>query len=251
MSVVQAAGWYPDPTGRHEWRYWRPGWGDLAADGSTEVGDPLRPHWRRYVGLALLAQLVILPVIGFVLVDRSDKLDARVGVVQAADQDPPEPSIVYAPCPGERIQHIALSASTGKGTLTEVIWSASGDAPADQPITFGQTPTGMDTKQRLVHPVGPRQSLVLLVSTNQLRSPAVLNFNMADVPTTGALSYHGTYTDSAEFRAAALDTTGCGAERDPTRSLLTKLVVVQVALGVVGVMLLMLPRYPGPSSRYA
>lgn len=251
VCVVQAAGWYADPTGRHEWRYWRPGWSDLSADGTEEVTDPLRPRWRRYVGLALLAQLVFVPVIGFVLVDRSDKLDSRVGVVQAADQVPPEASIVYAPCPGERIQHIALSESTGKGSLSEVIWSATGDASADQQITFGQTPAGMQTKQRLVHPVGARQSLVLLVSTNQLTSPAVLNFNMADVPSSGALSYRGTYLNSDAFRTAAFDSTACGAEHDSTRALLTKVVVAEVVLAVVGVALLMLPRYPGPASRYA
>src|SRR4051812_44560255 len=47
VSVVRTPGWYDDPTGRHEWRYWMPGWSDLAADGAVEVPDPLRPTWRR------------------------------------------------------------------------------------------------------------------------------------------------------------------------------------------------------------
>lgn len=250
MSVVEAAGWYPDPTGRHEWRYWRPGWTDLAADGTVEFDDPLRPRWRRLLGIVLIAQLVVVPVLGSILVEKGNKLESRVGVVKQATQDPPVASIVYAPCPGERIRRIALSTPTG-GTLGEVLWSVSGDAPADRPIVIGDTPVGMQTKKQLRHPVGQHEKLVLLVSTNQLTNPAVLDFSMDDVPTSGALSYHGVYADDEEFRTAALVGTRCGAEGDSSRGILTKILVGQVVLALVGAALLLLPRHPGPASRYS
>ena len=250
VSVVQAAGWYADPTGRHEWRYWRPGWGDLAADGSAEVDDPLRPRWRRYLGIALVVQLVMVPVLGFVLIRESNELKARAGLVQAVNQATPVLSVVYAPCPGERIRHIVVS-TPSKGSIGEVLWSAEGDAAADTPIVVGQTPAGMTVKQRLKHPLGPHQSLVIVVSTNQLKHPAKLDFSMDDVPTAGALSYNGTYNDDRSFRTAALDATRCGAESDNNRGLLAKILVGEVVLALIGGALLVFPRYRGPSSKYA
>jgi hypothetical protein len=251
VSVVQQAGWYADPTGRHEWRYWQPGWGDLAADGTTEVTDPLRARWRRYLAFALIAQLVLVPVLGFYYIQQGDKLDARVGVVQQGEQDPPDVSIVYAACPGERITHIALSRAGGKGVLNTVIWSATGDAAADQPIEFGKTPDGMTEKVELAEPVAVHEKLVLLVSTNQLKDPNSLEFTMDDVPTSGAVSYHGTYSDDDAFRTAALDTTPCGAESSGNRRLLVKVMIGEVLLALVGVGLVTLPRYRGPESPYA
>ena len=251
MSVVQPAGWYADPTGRHEWRYWQPGWGDLAADGKTEVKDPLRPRWRRYLAFVLIAQLALVPVIGFVFIQESDKLDSRVGVVQQGEQDPPVASIVYADCPGERITHIALSRAGGKGVLNTVIWSAAGDAPAEQPIEFGKTPDGMTEKVKLAEPVAVNEELVLLVSTNQLKDPNTLKFAMGDVPTGGALSYHGSYPDDDSFRTAAFDTTPCGAESSGNRSLLIKVMIGELLLALVGVGLVTVPHYRGPVSPYA
>lgn len=254
VTVVRVAGWYEDPTGRHEWRYWQPGWGDLAADGTAEVHDPLRPRWRRYVGLALVGQLVLVPILGFVLVKDGDKQDARVGVEQAADQSSSgatAPSIVVAACPGERLRHIALSVSTGKGTIDELLWSATGDAAADHPVTLGQTPPGMQTKHRLQHPVGDHQKdLVLSVSTNQVAHPATLTFSMDDVPTSGTLSYHGMYGDEQAFRTAALGATPCGSSPSSTRHRLVAVLLVEVGLALVGLALLLLPYYAGPPAAY-
>ncbi len=251
VSIVQPAGWYADPTRRHEWRYWQPGWSELAADGTEEVEDPLRPRWRRYLAFVLIAQLVLVPVFGFMFIQQGEKLDSRVGVVQEAGQDPPVVSVVYAPCPGERITHIALSRAGGKGVLNTVIWSAVGEAPADQPIEFGKTPDGMTEKVALASPVGPHEKLVLLVATNQLKDPNTMEVEMDKVPTRGALSYHGTYADDDAFTAAALDATPCGAESSGSRSLLIKVLIGEVLLALVGVGLVTVPHYRGPASPYA
>lgn len=253
MSDVQPAGWYADPTGRHEWRYWQPGWSELAADGKDEVKDPLRPRWRRYLAYLLIGQLVLVPIIGFVFIKEGEKLDARVGVVQAGHQDPPVASIVYAACPGERITHIALSRSGGKGQLNTVIWSATGKATVDQPIEFGKTPEGMTTKVKLSQPVGTHETLDLLVSTDQITDPNTLEFSMDEVPSdNGAVSYHGSYDSDDAFRTAAFDTTRCGAEPGGgNRSKLIKVLIGEVLLALVGVALVTLPIYRGPESPYA
>lgn len=40
--VVGAPGWHPDPTGRHEFRYWDGrGWSDRISDRGNEALDPL------------------------------------------------------------------------------------------------------------------------------------------------------------------------------------------------------------------
>lgn len=223
----------------------------MAADGSHEVDDPLRPRWRRTLGILLIAQLLLVPVLGFVLVRQEEKLDSRVGVVRAGNANAPEAMLVYAPCPGERIRHIVLSEKGAKGTLNTVLWSAVGDAPADQPIRFGADVPRMTTRQRLAKPVGPKDNLILLVATNQVTNPQQLSFSLADVPATGVLTFGGTVRDQDAFRTAALDNTRCGAQDDDQRGLLTTALFVELALAVVGVGLLTLPRYPAPRSRYA
>jgi hypothetical protein len=38
-------GWYPDPTGRHEQRYWDgKHWSDRVSDNSVRSDDPLHPQ---------------------------------------------------------------------------------------------------------------------------------------------------------------------------------------------------------------
>ena len=74
---------------------------------------------------------------------------------------------------------------------------------------------------------------------------------MDQVPTSGALSYHGTYADDDAFTAAALDATPCGAESSGSRSLLIKVLIGEVLLALVGVGLVTVPHYRGPASPYA
>ncbi len=48
MSGLQA-GWLPDPTGRHEYRWWDgSGWSDVVADGGVERSDPLASAHRAH-----------------------------------------------------------------------------------------------------------------------------------------------------------------------------------------------------------
>lgn len=43
--VIGAAGWHPDPTGRHEFRYWDGrGWSDRVSDRGHEAVDRLAEH---------------------------------------------------------------------------------------------------------------------------------------------------------------------------------------------------------------
>jgi len=251
VSVVQQPAWYDDPTGRHEWRYWMPGWSDLAADGTVEVNDPLRPRWRRYLGYVLLGQLLLVPILGFLVVESGEDPEARAGVVLADSGKPPIADIVFAACPGERVRHIALTASAGKGAATEdVIWSASGDAAADQPITIGEAPAGMTTKQRLKKPLSMHQKLTLAVATNQIEHPAKLLFTMDNLPTSGAFTYNGSFDDEQAFRTAAFDNTPCGSSSGGPRKTLIRVLVAEGVLALIGVALLTLPYYAGPPPVY-
>ncbi len=41
--TVAAAGWYPDPTCRHPWRWWDNGWSSSVGDGGEPTNDMVRP----------------------------------------------------------------------------------------------------------------------------------------------------------------------------------------------------------------
>lgn len=44
MSTLPPPNWYPDPSGRHQFRYWDGShWTDWAADGGVQITDPLNP----------------------------------------------------------------------------------------------------------------------------------------------------------------------------------------------------------------
>ena len=214
----------------------------MAADGANQVTDAVRPRWRKIVGTVLLAQLVLVPAVAFAYVSHQDKPAPRAGLVMAADAKRPVPEIVYAACSGERIKHLVL-AQSGSETI---LWSAIGDTSATQPITIGKHVEGMRTRQPLDHVPGPESDLTLAVTTNRFPSPAKLDFTMQDVPTSGALTFDGTYSDEAAFKSAALRRIPCGAEKDKTVPVLKKLLLGQGALAVIGVGLLLVPFYREP-----
>ncbi len=246
---MQAAGWYPDPTGRHEFRYWRPGWGDLAGDGPAEVKDPLRPRWQKVVGVVLVAQVMLVPVIGLLFILHGDKPQPRAGVT-LTDATSAAPEIVYAACAGERIEHVAVSRAATSGSSQALLWSALGDTSAAQPITIGDAPPGMTVGQELARPISPQADLVLVVATNRMPDPAELRFTMRDLAVGKVLSFKGTY-DASTFPAAARSVTPCGEEKDKLETVLAKVLVGEGLLAVAGLLLLNLPHYRGPSSPYA
>lgn len=214
----------------------------MAADGAKQVTDAVRPRWRKIVGTVLLAQLVLVPAVAFAYVSHQDKPEPRVGLVMAPDAKRPVPEIVYAACSGEHIKHLVL---TQAGSTT-ILWSAIGDVPADQPITIGKHVDGLKTRQALERPPSPQADLSIAVSTDRFPSPAKLDFTMQDVPTSGALTFDGTYANEAAFKAAALRRMPCGSEKDTTVPALKKLLVGQGALAAIGVALLVVPFYREP-----
>lgn len=236
-------GWYPDPTGRHEFRYWRPGWSNKAADGPDEVEDPLRPRWRKVAGICLLVQLALMPFVGSLLLSKDQTPDSRVGVETGVDETA---QIVYAGCSGERIRHIVLSRQGSKGSLSQILWSVVGDTSSSEPIEVGRDVSGMTTNKQLARPIGPTEDLTLIVATNQLPRPAPLRFNMADVPSTGALSYHDAYSDADTLQAGTHADSPCGLENSTTERNLAIVLVAEVLLAFIGLALLVLPRYAAP-----
>jgi hypothetical protein len=160
-------------------------------------------------------------------------------------------NIVLAACPGERVRHIAVTKGANRSTtVPEVVWSADGDAAADQPITIGQAPAGMKTKQRMDTPPKADEALTLVVTTNQIAHPAKLNFSMDKLPTSGAFTYNGAFDNAQSFRAAALDNTPCGSTSGGMRRTLIRVLLAEGVLALLGVALLTLPYYAGPPPAY-
>ncbi len=201
------------------------------------------------LGVALVAQLVLVPVIGLLFILHGDKPQPRAGVT-LTDTQPAAPEVVYAPCRGEGIQRVAVSRAATKDAPQVLLWSALGEASADDPITIGVAPPGMTVRQELARPISPRADLVLVVATTRMPDPAELRFSMRDLEPRNVLSFDGTYAASA-FRAAAMSVTPCGAEKDKLESVLAKVLIGEGLLAVAGLLMLNLPYYRGPSSRYA
>ncbi len=173
---------------------------------------------------------MLVPVIGLLFILHGDKPQPRAGVTLTAAQ-PAAPEVVYAPCSGERIQRVAVSRAATKDAPQVLLWSALGEASADQPITIGVAPPGMTVRQDLARPISPRADLVVVVATTRMPDPAELRFNMRDVEPGNVLSFDGTYAASA-FPAAAMAVTPCGAEKDKLESVLAKVLVGEGLLAV-------------------
>ncbi len=197
----------------------------------------------------MIAQLVLMPVIGFVFILHGDKPQPRAGVTLTSTQ-PAAPAIVYAPCPGERIRRVVVSRAATQDTPQTVLWSAKGEAAGSAPLIIGTTPPGMTVTQQLARPISPAADLILVVATTRIPDPAQLRVSMRDLAAGKVLSFDATY-DVAAFPAAAMETTPCGAEKDKLEALLAKVLVAEALLSVVGIAVLNLPHYRGPSSPYA
>jgi hypothetical protein len=93
--MIENAGWHPDPSGRHEYRYWNGWvWTDAVADRGVTAVDPLNPwqpptatdarsHSPEPTWLVVLALLLFFPI-GLVLVWRKAwPPSAKIGITAA------------------------------------------------------------------------------------------------------------------------------------------------------------------------
>jgi hypothetical protein len=135
-SYHAAPGWYPDPTRRHEYRWWSTGWTNHVGDGGRANLDPVRRARRRIVGLVLLGQLALLPFVGFLLIGGDSYPVSRVGMTSQRG----EMQIVFAVCPGERLHRIELvRLAPDRDAAGTLLWAVAGDAAVPRHSRLAQT----------------------------------------------------------------------------------------------------------------
>jgi hypothetical protein len=241
-----APGWYPDPTRRHEYRWWANKWTDHVGDGGRADRDPLRPTRHRTAGLVLTGQLTLLPLVGFLLIGGDPYPVSRVGMTSHGG----EVQIVFAICPGERLRRVELfRLAPHRDAAGPPLWAVAGDAPLPPALAIGADMHGLDTEAFLREPLPSTDPLALKVTTSVL-DHTVLEFTPADLPSTGASSFGERHDSVEDFRTDALRQTPCDDpyHKEVPGKILDSLFVIQATAALIGAGLLAsLPRYPPPS----
>jgi hypothetical protein len=241
-------GWYADPRGRHQYRWWSGGWSGLVADGPVVGHDPLRPRWRTWLGTALAAQLLLAPLVAYLFIGGTPYPVSRVGVTAQSDGL----RVLNVPCPGERLLDIALRRVSPGGEDSTLLWSAAGDAPLPELVDVGGIVPGLTTQRPLTTVIRPADQLSLRVVTSDTgRLGFPLDFTVRDVPETGVFSFDGTFDNVNAYRAHVLADTPCGdpSGKNADGSMLGKVIVGQLIASAAGFAIAVpVRRYPPPHS---
>lgn len=139
-SGGQAAGWFPDPSGRHQYRYWSgAAWTDDVADAGAAGTDPIagpaassgsapasRPSRARLVVAAGVAAVVVVTAVTFVVLRDGADADGT-GAFTGEVADPgdlfvrgfsvPENSVIILRAEPAAGFDVTLGVSTGDGEL--------------------------------------------------------------------------------------------------------------------------------------
>lgn len=245
------AGWYSDPTRRHRFRYRRVRrWTDHVSDGYRVGHDRLRPRWRRVLGTVLLVQLVLLLAIPVVLLGTifGDPYPlSRVGLTRASGGDI---DVLTVACPDERVRSVELERRPPQSDDAPVmLWSSTGDAPLPDRFALGGRVRGLSTDKALSSPVRPGDPLRIEVTTSDLPHTYGMKFRPREVRRGSILTHLGRHPDYASYRAAVLQDTPCEREAVLPLSFFAWFVVAQLALGAIGLALVVFPRYPAPRTQ--
>jgi hypothetical protein len=240
-------GWCPDPTGRHEYRWWANKWTDQVGDSGKAGRDPLRGARRRTAGRVLTGQLALLPFVVFFLIGGDPYPVSRVGVASEGG----EIQIVIAACPGERLRRIELFRfPSGRDVPGTRLWAVAGDAPVPPALAIGADVTGLDTEVSLREPVRSTDALALKVTTTDL-GHSVLDFTPSDLPSAGTFFYGVRHDNVDDFRAYALKQTPCDDpyHKEVPGRIADWVFLAQATAALIGAVLLApIPRYPPPGN---
>lgn len=249
LTVANMAepGWYRDPTERHEYRWWTQKWTTRVGDRGIAGHDPLRPAWRRVLGLVLVGQIAVMPIVVFLLIGGDPYPRSRVGVT--ADEIG-RIEVLNVACPGERLQRIELSHQPKVDVPAALIWAAEGDGPVPPVVVAGEDVPGLVSEVSLRAMPRPDDLLRVKVVTSELDFPAGLDFSVRDVPLVGVLSFEGVYGTVDDYRAAVLRQTPCSDPygKETLGRIADWTILTSLAAALIGaIVLLPVPRYPPPS----